>query len=231
VSDAQAGLSGWVRRYWIILVFLLSIGVLIIGPAALVYWRWSDYRRFSAQWGGEIGVGAAWLSLVGFGLTIFAVLATHRAEQKADHEIHRAQTEMQASLEALREENRNTIERIGVALVTRETAALLQAARQLQSACGQGQWQPAMTLCQEITHAVLALCGHPHLTDAERDDLRSATADMNQIRLHIQNYRLGSDSTKRGLVKEKDEALVRVIDRIYAIDNRLKRETLEVPHG
>lgn len=196
---------------------------LILTPLVLLVVPWAAVRAWSDPWGNIASVTGLLVSVLGFALTIWTILETQRISRRAEQEITAAVIRSQ-------QETRAFIARIGIQLLNDETQWAHRLVADLRQASRDCQWLLAIERCQQTKRACLRLLANPHLTGDEQLNLRESADELDLLPGYLERERLKRNQATP-LARGKVKMLERLRSRLDAIQERLLRQTLEVPRA
>ncbi len=199
--------------------FLASFALL-----ALTWFFWREVTSFCDRVGNIASVSGLPVSLVGFALTIHALLKTRKIEQDARGRIENA-------VAKAHQETRDAVARIGQQLLLSECEALGRLASESRRLSTELQWSRAADRCRDTAHSGILLVAHPRLQADEEKKLRAASDNVQGVASFIERNRLSQGSATAPLPRPQTQFLEDMFNLVTNILVRLRREVLETTHA
>lgn len=204
----------WIRPILYSCSILLG-GTLIV---ALVFYR--ETKPFVDRFGNHASVIGLVISVVGFTLTVWAVLETLRVSREA-------KVAIQAEIKRSAQERRELLARLRLRVLadTCEQASLF--ASEARHAIRAQVWLRAAERSQDARLLTARLLSFSDLTAPER--LRAIVEDLRAVASFIERNRLKKGASASGLPVDKIRPLDSLMDELEAIRSRLLHSLMEAP--
>ena len=202
----------------------LVVGLVILGIGfwqALAYRDVGETANFSSIWG-------LWVTLIGFGLTIYTMIETQRAARKAQREVQAATLDAQQKIETsvrqaeeavknAQEQTRQVLERVRHSVRAADFSTLLMWVRDLRTAASGGDWHRALLLAEECPALAERLRNAEGLEESERQGLREGADNLRLVQAYVRNNRLTTPTQTTGLAAnhaKNVEALAALLEQL-----------------
>lgn len=211
--------SSWWRRQGPWLRVSLALAALTVAGVVLTLAK----PEFTHAFGDTASVWGLWVSLVGFILTVWAVLETQRATREAQEKVAVAVADS-------RRETKQAVQKIALQLLREECESFSRLIHEAIRASEGQHWASVEEKFQEAQRLTTRLVLHRGLETDEKTVLMGAQSDLEQTVKYARTRRIGKGKTTTALPDTKRSALEKLAMKVEAVLARLRQRVLEPPH-
>jgi len=207
---------------WILIAtFCASVAILVTGVLALVYL--DESKPYIDRYANHAGVLGLFVSVIGFGLTVWTVFETLRVSTKAQREI-------QAAVGDARKETKEFLGKIRIKMMEDTCDQAYSFAAEARHAIRTGSWLRAVEKCHDARQLGLRLLTFRELLETERVAIRVVVNDLKTTIAFIERNRL-KDDAPAGMPDDKLKPVDSLVDELEKVRSRLQQQFLEISHA
>jgi hypothetical protein len=187
---------------------------------------WGPIADFCKTHGHALSAVGFVFAVVGFPLTIHAVLETQRIEREARMRVEGVVEEARGTVERAEQQNRQTLEKLRQLLVVKDLDAAIRHIEGLRVAGQDGQWRVALAHCSESVAGVISSLESIPPRPKEGVDLGDIRVNLEQIERAIYTTKL-QRGAERGFTEEQHAAMTGAVSALRILLARLQSQALE----